>query len=41
MRVKCPHCGYEWDYKGRTGQKKLSTTCPSCRRVVMLREVKG
>ena len=26
MKVKCPKCGYEWDYKG----KRDRATCPSC-----------
>ena len=28
VRVRCPHCGYEWDYKGR----RLWITCPNCGR---------
>jgi ssDNA-binding Zn-finger/Zn-ribbon topoisomerase 1 len=28
VRVRCPKCGYEWDYKGRL---KLAT-CPNCGR---------
>lgn len=30
VRVKCPFCGYEWDYRG----KRMYATCPSCRRSV-------
>ena len=26
MRVKCPRCGYEWEYKGR----RQAVTCPNC-----------
>ena len=26
MRVKCPKCGYEWDYRGR----RNAVTCPNC-----------
>lgn len=26
MRVKCPRCGYEWEYKGR----RIRITCPNC-----------
>lgn len=29
MKVKCPKCGHEWNYKG----KLLAVTCPSCRHV--------
>jgi hypothetical protein len=31
-RVKCPHCGYEW----QTGSKKNLVTCPCCLRKVRL-----
>lgn len=27
VKVKCPHCGYEWKYGGR---KKVFCTCPDC-----------
>ena len=27
MRVRCPKCGYEWEYRG----KRVSVTCPNCR----------
>jgi len=26
-RVKCPRCGYEWEYRGR----RITVTCPNCR----------
>jgi DNA-directed RNA polymerase subunit RPC12/RpoP len=26
VKLKCPRCGYEWEYKGRL---RLAT-CPSC-----------
>jgi len=32
-RVKCEHCGYVWDYRGRG---VLHTTCPRCRLKVKL-----
>jgi len=25
-KIKCPHCGYEWNYKG----KLRYATCPNC-----------
>jgi len=28
MKMKCPKCGYEWEYKGRLEYVQ----CPSCRR---------
>ena len=28
MKVKCPYCGYEWDYKG----KMFWASCPRCMR---------
>jgi len=27
MWLKCPHCGYEWDYHGNL----RVATCPSCK----------
>jgi len=30
MKLKCPHCGYVWDYKGRAKY----ATCPNCLRKV-------
>jgi tRNA(Ile2) C34 agmatinyltransferase TiaS len=36
MKVKCPRCGYEWDYKGRL----QSIQCPSCRRIFRREEAK-
>jgi predicted Zn-ribbon and HTH transcriptional regulator len=36
MRVKCPKCGYEWDYKGRL----IVATCPSCKSSVKVKEWK-
>jgi len=26
MKVKCPRCGYVWNYRG----KLMSATCPNC-----------
>jgi DNA-directed RNA polymerase subunit RPC12/RpoP len=26
VRLKCPRCSYEWEYKGRL----LRANCPSC-----------
>ena len=28
--MRCPHCGYEWDYKG----KRKKTLCPNCYKLV-------
>ncbi|MCC6051600.1 MAG: hypothetical protein LM580_12885 [Thermofilum sp.] len=30
VRLRCPNCGYEWDYRG----KHVYATCPSCLRRV-------
>lgn len=27
MKLKCKHCGYEWEY---TGKSKYYATCPKC-----------
>jgi len=27
MKIKCHHCGYEWDY---TGKKEFYSNCPNC-----------
>lgn len=27
MKLKCPKCNYEWEYRG----KRLTVTCPNCR----------
>lgn len=34
MRVKCPRCGYEWEYKG----KLISATCPNCQHKFKVRK---
>jgi predicted RNA-binding Zn-ribbon protein involved in translation (DUF1610 family) len=31
VKLKCPKCGYVWDYKGR---KQYYATCPNCFRKV-------
>ena len=31
MKLKCPNCKYEWDYKGKMTKK---ANCPNCRRPV-------
>ena len=35
MRLRCRHCGHEWDYKGRS---KYYATCPVCYYKVRIRE---
>jgi tRNA(Ile2) C34 agmatinyltransferase TiaS len=30
VRLRCPNCGYEWEYRG----KHVYATCPSCLRRV-------
>ena len=30
VRLRCPHCGYEWDYRG----SHVYAVCPSCLRRV-------
>lgn len=34
MKAKCENCGYEWDTKS----KLIHVVCPSCRKLVKLRE---
>ena len=34
MKLKCNHCGYEWNYKGKS---KYYATCPRCLRKVKVR----
>jgi len=34
IRVKCPNCGYEWNYKG----KLMYATCPNCKHSVRVRK---
>jgi len=31
VKVRCPYCGYVWDYKGK---KTRFVTCPNCMRKV-------
>jgi len=31
VKLRCPYCGYVWDYKGR---KTRYATCPNCLRKV-------
>lgn len=31
MKIRCNHCGYEWNYKG---SKKFYACCPNCLRKV-------
>jgi tRNA(Ile2) C34 agmatinyltransferase TiaS len=31
VKLRCPYCGYVWDYKGK---KTLYVTCPNCMRKV-------
>jgi len=38
MKLKCPKCGYEWDYKGRM---TYYATCPNCKRPVRIKDVRG
>lgn len=38
MKVKCNHCGYEWEYRGKS---KYYATCPSCLRKVRIKRVKS
>ncbi|MHA1835191.1 MAG: DUF1660 family phage protein [Candidatus Baldrarchaeia archaeon] len=33
MKLKCKHCGYEWDYKGKA---KYYASCPRCRYLVRI-----
>ena len=35
MRLRCHHCGHEWDYKGKS---KYYATCPVCYYKVRIRE---
>lgn len=35
--VRCPKCGYVWEYRGRKGRK--SVTCPSCRTTFKLEDM--
>jgi len=31
VRLRCPNCGHEWEYKGK---KLFYATCPNCLRKV-------
>ena len=33
VKVKCPYCGYEWNYKGKL---RRYATCPSCMKKVKI-----
>lgn len=35
MNLKCNHCNYEWDYKGKS---QYYATCPRCLRKVKVKE---
>jgi len=37
MKVKDPHCGYEWDYQGSA---EYYATCPRCHYLVNLKPFK-
>jgi uncharacterized protein (DUF983 family) len=36
VKAKCPKCGYEWIYKGKS---KIYVTCPQCQRRVKLNKI--
>jgi predicted Zn-ribbon and HTH transcriptional regulator len=36
--LKCKHCGYRWQYKGKS---KYYATCPRCLRKVPVKDLKG
>jgi len=38
MKLKCKNCGYEWEYKGKSG---YYATCPRCLRKVSLKKRRG
>lgn len=38
MKIKCPKCKHEWNYKGKS---KFYVTCPQCYRKVKIKELKG
>lgn len=33
VHLKCKHCGYKWDYKGK---KKVQAVCPDCMRRILI-----
>jgi uncharacterized Zn finger protein (UPF0148 family) len=37
VKLKCPKCGYVWDYKGG---KQYYATCPNCFRKVSIAKYK-
>ena len=37
MKIKCPHCEYEWETKAKLN----SVTCPNCQKKFFKTKVKG
>lgn len=37
IKIKCNHCGYEWNYKG---EAKFYASCPQCLRKVNIKNNK-
>jgi DNA-directed RNA polymerase subunit RPC12/RpoP len=35
VKLRCPHCGYIWDYRGK---KMYYATCPNCLRKVNIQK---
>jgi len=35
VKLRCPHCGYVWEYKGK---KMYYATCPNCLRKVNIQK---
>ena len=38
MKIKCPKCNHEWEYKGKS---KYYVTCPQCYNKVKIKLMKG
>jgi len=36
MKLKCPKCGHEWNYKGKAKDDEF-VSCPKCRCVRLLK----
>jgi Zn finger protein HypA/HybF involved in hydrogenase expression len=34
MKLKCKHCSYNWDYKGKS---KFYATCPRCHYLIKVK----